>query len=478
MYLLIPFQALAGMSVLTTRVPVAVTGILSVPLIYYIGARMFGKTVGLIAAAMLVVNPWHFASTRWAIDGSIVPFFVFAAVAAMLRAGLPIADDGPRPASPWLALVAGLVAGVSCYGYWAIRLHLPVFLGLTALLNARGWWAWMRGRAGAVTLLMFAAGLACTFGPLALRHLTDPGILARGAQTRLWEVGTPALEIARRIGERYLLHFDPDFLFVRGDVDPGNSPADSGLFEWTVLPLMLVGLVSTLHRFPRYASSALLLAMVVAYPVGDVMAAYPGAHSFRSSPGLLGLVLLAAWGCVATIRFVRRWGRATAWGTAALIAGGMLLQDVRSIAVYFTEWPNRMPIYRTFQADLLQACAWVRPRFDDVDAVIWTTADLNMPFAVTLVGLDYAPARWFQDQKVVIRGAGMWDYYLRYGKNYFLYGQRSRPYVEALRHHGRPVHALFVVRPNELGLTDPVQVIRDPFGHDRLWICDTTMDPE
>jgi 4-amino-4-deoxy-L-arabinose transferase-like glycosyltransferase len=38
MYLLIPFQALAGMSVVTTRLPVAVTGILSIPLIYYIGS--------------------------------------------------------------------------------------------------------------------------------------------------------------------------------------------------------------------------------------------------------------------------------------------------------------------------------------------------------------------------------------------------------------------------------------------------------
>src|SRR5580765_6145474 len=60
MYLLIPFQALAGMGVVTTRLPVAVTGILSIPLIYYIGSRLFGKPVGLVAAAMLVVNPWHF----------------------------------------------------------------------------------------------------------------------------------------------------------------------------------------------------------------------------------------------------------------------------------------------------------------------------------------------------------------------------------------------------------------------------------
>ena len=97
---------------------------------------------------------------------------------------------------------------------------------------------------------------------------------------------------------------------------------------------------------------------------------------------------------------------------------------------------------------------------------------------MTLVGLDYPPARWFKDEKVVVRGAGGWDFYLRYGKNYFLYGERARPYVEALQHAGHPVHALFVVRPHELGLTDPVHVIRDPFGHERLWICDTMLGPD
>ena len=478
MYLLIPFQALAGMSVVSTRLPVAVTGILSIPLIYYIGSRLFGKPVGLVAAAMLVVNPWHVASTRWAIDGSIVPFFVFAGVAAMLRAGFPIADAPPRSASPWAALAAGLIAGVSCYGYWAIRLHLPVFLALTLLLNARGWWAWLRTRAGATATLAFATGLACTAGPLALRHLTDPELLARGTQTRLWEAGAPAVEVARRILERYTVHFGPDFLFVRGDIDPGNSPADSGMFEWAVLPLMLIGLFSTIRRLRTSASSSLLLAMLLAYPVGDIVAVYPGAHAFRSSPGLLALVLLAALGFVVTVRFARRRGVAVAWGAAMLIAGAMLLQDVRSMSVYFGEWPNRMPIYRTFHTDFMQASAWVKPRFDNVDAVLWTAADVNMPFAMTLVGLDYPPARWFKDEKVVVRGAGGWDFYLRYGKNYFLYGERARPYVEALQHAGHPVHVLFVVRPHELGLTDPVHVIRDPFGHERLWICDTMLGPD
>jgi hypothetical protein len=44
--------------------------------------------------------------------------------------------------------------------------------------------------------------------------------------------GDPGGRCGRRILERYVVHFGRDFLFVRGDIDPGNSPADSGMFEW------------------------------------------------------------------------------------------------------------------------------------------------------------------------------------------------------------------------------------------------------
>jgi 4-amino-4-deoxy-L-arabinose transferase-like glycosyltransferase len=56
-YSLIPFQFFGGMNVWTTRLPAAVSGILSVLLIYFIGARLFGAAVGLAAAGLLALNP-------------------------------------------------------------------------------------------------------------------------------------------------------------------------------------------------------------------------------------------------------------------------------------------------------------------------------------------------------------------------------------------------------------------------------------
>jgi hypothetical protein len=471
LYWMIPFQVLGGLSVLTLRVAPAVSGILCVPLIYYVGTRLFGRLAGSVAAALLVANPWHFSSTRWAIDGSIVPFLTLVTMASMLHARLPIADGEPRP-RPWAAALAGIVSGVACYGYWAVRLHFPIFMALAVLLTWRGWRAMLQSRAGIITVLAFSLGVAATFGPLVFEHLTDPVIGARGAQTQLWGPGTPLPEIAWRLMKRYAVHFGPDFLFVRGDVDPGNAPADSGAFEWAVLPLMLVGLIIALERIRTSASSALLLAMLLAYPAGDLAGRYDGVHAFRSSPGMIGLVLLAAWGAVSGWRWLWQRGRPLAWVTAGAIAVAALAQDARSLTTYFREWPDRPEIYFLFHADFMQACAWVRPRYQDVDAVFWTTNGVIAPFAMTLVGLGYDPARWSSDPKDVRPSPGGWDFWVRYGKNYFLYGQLCRPYVEAMRKSGRRMHALFVVRPHELGLENPVHVIRGPYGNELLWICE------
>src|SRR5262245_46951305 len=464
-YLMIPFQWVMGLSVASTRMASIVSGIVAVPLISYAGTRLFGRPAGVLAAAMLAVNPWHVSGTRWAIDGSIVPFLVVAPLAAMLWARLPIAE-GDDPPIPGRSALAGIVSGIACFGYWAVRLYFPCFLALAVALNWGRWRAAIRSRTGLMAVAAFSLGFALTFGPLVYEHLTDPGINARGLQTRLWEPGTPFPEIALRMLGRYVTHFGPAFLFVSADLDPGNSPADSGAFELALLPLMVAGAVALIRGARRSASARLLLAMVIAYPTGDMLARYPGVHAFRSSPGVISLVLLAAFGAMASWRWSRgrRLLRSWAPAAAAAITVAALVQDARSLTTYFRDYPKRPDIYALFHTDFMQACAWVRPRFSQADAVFWTAGRVNMPFAMTLVGLGYDPKQWREDPKDVRLGPGNWDYYVRYGKNYFLYRDWVRPYADAMEQGDHRVRALFVVRPHELGLENPVHVIRAPWG--------------
>src|SRR5207247_10835042 len=60
--------------------------------------------------------------------------------------------------------------------------------------------------------------------------------------------------------------------------------------------------------------------------------------------------------------------------------------------------------YHVNHIDLLEACAWLRPRLDRFDAVYVTGAGMSHPYMYTLVALGYDPRRWFQDSKEIVAG--------------------------------------------------------------------------
>lgn len=112
-YAIAAAQAVGGMNVWTTRLPIAIPGVLTVLLLYYVGKRLFGAGVGLAAAAMLALNPWAVQSARQAFQVGWVPFIVTGVLAGMLWARLPLTDSDERP-RPVLAGLAGLVGGAGC----------------------------------------------------------------------------------------------------------------------------------------------------------------------------------------------------------------------------------------------------------------------------------------------------------------------------------------------------------------------------
>ncbi len=473
-YAMLPFQALGGLNVWTTRLPGVFAGILCVPLVYFVGARLFGRWAGLLAGLLMAFDPWALLVSRWGgFDGSLCPLLGLLAPAALLWAGLPPAGANSRPRA-WRAALGGAAVGIACYGYWPIRLFLPAALMLMVLASWSRWREVLRAPAGVRAAAAFAAGLALTFGPLALRHLTDPGTARRAEMTRLWERGAPLGEIVVKIVARWLVHFDPRFLFMRGDVFPIMSPPDQGMLHWYVLPLLIVGLVAAVRAAPHDLAARTVLALVAAYPAGDLIARYEGAHALRSSPGIGALVLLAAYGAMRAWAWAYARGPAVARGAGVAFALVFFAINLRYLPRFYGEWNRRPQIWSEYQVDLIEACKWLKPRLDRIDAVFITTRELNEPFATSLVELGWDPRRWFREPRDIQRSVDGWDLVVRYGKMHFLYADLCRPRVEALENNGRDDRGVFIVRPNELGLARPDSIIHRPDGSEALWIFDKT----
>ena len=124
-YILIPFMVL-GLTPVTVRLPILVSGILTLPLLFFIAKKILGTNFALVSMFLLAISPWHIILSRWGHAENIVPF-VFALGFACILLSTKV--------NKWF-IVSMLFFGLSLYAYAALYVAVPVFLacGIPILL--------------------------------------------------------------------------------------------------------------------------------------------------------------------------------------------------------------------------------------------------------------------------------------------------------------------------------------------------------
>ncbi|MFA5252444.1 MAG: glycosyltransferase family 39 protein [Phycisphaerae bacterium] len=471
-YMMIPFQAIGGLNVYTTRLPAVFAGVFTVWLIYFVAKKLFDTETGLAAAALLALNPWHLQQSRWGHEASIAPLLGLVPLAVMLWANLPVGDDKNNSPRPLIAGIGGVLAGVGCFGYHSIRIFVPVLILAAVLFNLPGWWKTIKTRKGALSVALFVLGFAATFGQLLYQHIFNPEGIGRHAYFQTDWVGSASLvDSLKNVPLRYIQHFGADFLFLRGDHYAIQGPPVGGQFHWYALPLMISGAILVLRKFKTSASLRTLAAFVLTYPIGDCLGwNLLSTHALRSAPGLCALVLLSAAGFTAAVRWLWKQNHSIAWATIMVFMASVIALNARFFYHFYGEFNRRPEIYHMFHVDLIEACDWLKPRFDDFDAVYITTEGFITPYVITTVAIGYDPQKWFSEPHE-FTAPEEWDIYTRYGKLYFMYKDYfKRPDTKFL-----PDRTLFIIRPDETPIENtPLKVIREivrPDGVVVLLIC-------
>jgi hypothetical protein len=140
-YSLIPFIAVLGLKAWVIRIPILLSGILTLPLIYFIGKRTVDEKFGLLAMFCIAISPWHILLSRWGLESNLLPFVFSLGYLFLLKT----LDDWR-----WF-LAASFFFGMCLYVYGTAYAAIPIFLALTALILLR---------AGILNLRKLAAGLA------------------------------------------------------------------------------------------------------------------------------------------------------------------------------------------------------------------------------------------------------------------------------------------------------------------------------
>jgi len=143
-YLLVPLVPL-GMTPTVIRLPMLITGLASILLMYFIGRKVFSPATGILAAALMAISPWHIMLSRWALESNILPF--------VFLLGFLFAIHFDRG---WLWVTAACVfLGISLYAYGTAYLLVPLFLvWLFAIVLSQHRYSWWQLGIG---LLLFLA---------------------------------------------------------------------------------------------------------------------------------------------------------------------------------------------------------------------------------------------------------------------------------------------------------------------------------
>ncbi len=239
-YLLIPFVALRGINAESVRLPVMLSGIFSLPLVFIAGERLLGRKFAFVTMFFMAISPWHIVNTRWAVESNIMPFFFLAGFTALLVSNT----------KNWWFVISSALFSLCLYAYGTAYVGVPVFLlfVIPILIYSKRISVW-QALTGLVVFLLIALPIILfivinTFQldtmyinmvsiprlPVEARYETMTAVFGERPLNAIWENAVIMSKV----------------LWAQEDAFPWNFVAPFGYFYKFTFPLAAVGFLLTL----------------------------------------------------------------------------------------------------------------------------------------------------------------------------------------------------------------------------------------
>jgi hypothetical protein len=342
------------------RAPMVVAGVLAIPAVYLLGASLFGRVAGLLAACLLAFSPDGVAMSRFVRMYAPVQVLIIIATVLVWR-GLRPADAArqgelPRRAA-WLVAGGVLLFATARLHAEAYLVALPIALYVAAAAAGTALTRGLAAAARSLEGLLLAVGLAA--GAIVLLvgpHLvTNP--LAKGLSRLPW---FPAEAWDPKFYHQYL--------------------ADTYSYLWFLAPAATLAALVTRFRPALYASALFWVPFVC---LSAIVPTQSERYIFSFLPFLF--VLLGEGGRLAGgllfERLVARLGQGSPWPraavpVAALLFAGTLLGVVRLSPWFAAAQANRLKTHGDFAgaayAEWREAGRWLGERAGPDEAIVST----------------------------------------------------------------------------------------------------------
>ena len=356
-YLSLPFLALFGLSAASLRLCAAFWGSVSLLAFWRLARRSLGPGFGLLALALLALNPWHLLLSRWALESNLLPAFLLLGVWALSQADR----------KPWMLTAAAALFALGLYAYGTAFLFLPLFLlGASVHVLRR---RYVKLRHWLIALDVFAL-IAL---PLALCQLRNalglPGMkllwMTLPALTETRQAATVSFSITHLLDLLKLLWRQSDRLIW-------NSAGPFGLFYGLPgLAFVLLGLGSLLGKLWKRE-----LTDVQVYVLTSLLSALAASLFIDVNVNRVNFLFLPLIWCQAEglLLVWRRFSPALLPCLAALAVAAALLGRY-----YVTDYARKLG--PAFHQGLTEAIAYAESLEPEQ---IWVSGKVNMPYIYVL----------------------------------------------------------------------------------------------
>jgi 4-amino-4-deoxy-L-arabinose transferase-like glycosyltransferase len=316
-YALIPFIATFGLTEWAVRLPAVISGlaiVLSVGLLaksFDTRKKEFAK-MSLIGLAIAAISPWAvmFSRAAWEVN------LATALLSWGMVTGLWAVSQKTKQLRPVAIISTVFLLVLSTYTYHGTRLIAP----LLGIGMATYWWSQVKTKSNWLKSELWKFVLAAVIGvvmisPL-LVSLNSPQVKQRFAETSIFSDLDIIIEsnarkeqsgnslysrifyhryllFSREVTINYLDHFNLDFLFISGDINPRHSTGYVGLFYHVDFIFLVLG---GWWLFKKLSAKKLLLLWWIIVAIFPAAMTKTTPHALRILPALPALLILLTFG--------------------------------------------------------------------------------------------------------------------------------------------------------------------------------------
>ncbi len=351
--------SILGPSDFALRLTSVFFAMISILLIYLIGLRIFhSKTIGLMAAVLLSVTPWHFEISRVGFEVASSNCILLAALYFLFR----YRENVKKLSGLFLGT---LFLGLYLYSYTTARLLSPLLFLLILILYMPVLWKNKRHLAG---FILFYAVLVL---PFVWFYLTQPDFNAHFTAISIFSNANPIGLFFQNVAA----YFSPAFLFQIGDANIRHHAAGSGVGElyWVILPLTLIGLVALFRKYPKYLAILVLMELLL-FPLPGSLTTEGVPHALRAYHAVPWIILASAIGVQALLNWSNKLLSRT---VLSVLFISFMWQSAVFFHTYFVTYPAAAYTPKTWQKEEQEINAVLRTMGDAYDVIYESSSYRN-----------------------------------------------------------------------------------------------------